>query len=155
MQIALLIAAGVAFVAAFVLRSAKTDNGAFAWAAFGAGIVLAAAAFVAPNVFKPTTDVTIAITAPEEGAVVAAGERFPVEVDVTGGKVASSEASSSGGHLHLYVDGRLLSMPYSTKANVKLEPGTHEVTVEYVDLQHASFDPPIQANVTVEAKSGG
>ena len=155
MQPALLIGAGIAFVAAFALRALKPELGGLAWVAFGAGVALAAAAFVLPAVVGTDSDVTVSIVAPRDGAVVPAGRPLEIEADLVGADVATSATDTSGGHLHLYVDGKLRSMPYSTTAEVELDPGRHELTVEFVDLEHISFDPPVTATVEVEAKRDG
>jgi hypothetical protein len=51
----------------------------------------------------------------------------------------ASTSDTSGGHLHLYVDGQLQQMPYSLDARIRLDPGRHEIRVEYV--RHVSFSP--------------
>ena len=154
MQVALLIGAGVAFVAAFALRALRPERAAWAWAAFGAGVLLAGAAFFAPGLLEgdPDVDVAVSIAAPRDGAVVAAGRPVTIEAVLSGAEVATSATDTTGGHLHLYVDGRLRSMPYSTTVKVELKPGPHELTVEFVDLRHVSFDPPVTATVEVEAE---
>ena len=55
------------------------------------------------------------------------------------------------GHLHLYVDGKLQQMPYSTRTEVTLPPGPHELRVEYVDSRHVSFNPEVSWTVYVTA----
>ena len=150
MLIPLLIAAGVAFIAAFALRATKPDKVGLAWGAFAVGVVLAAAAVIVPRVGGP--DVTIAIVAPEEGATVAAGEPVQVEVEVTGAEVASSPTDISAGHVHLSVDGDLALMASGTTGMVRLEPGTHEITAEFVDEEHLKLDPPIRATIEVTAE---
>ena len=153
MQTALLIAAGVAFIAAFALRATKPDGAAFAWGAFAVGAALAVAAVIVPRV--ATDDVTIEIVAPAPGATVAAGEAFDVAADVVGAEVATSATDLNAGHIHIYVDGELEQMPMSTVASVKLKPGVHEVTVEYVDPEHLALDPPVRATVEVTAEKKG
>ena len=152
MQIALLVAAGVAFLAAFAFRSVKPDKVAPAWALFGIGIVLAAAALIVPRL-SDGGDVQISIESPADGATVPAGEPITIEVDVEGGEIAAS-ASGSGGHIHIFVDGSVAAMPTGPTGEVNLDPGEHELKVEYVDIQHASFDPPIQESITVTAEKG-
>ena len=152
MQIALLIAAGVAFLGAFAWRSVKPDKIGPAWALFGAGALLGVASFVVPNL-GGTPDVSLAIVTPKEGDSVPAEKPVTIEVDLEGGEIATSP-SDDGGHLHIYVDGSVISMPSTTTAEVTLDPGEHELKVEYVDIQHASFDPPIQETITVTAEKG-
>lgn len=74
-----------------------------------------------------------------------------MRVDLGGADIASSP-DDDGGHLHLYVDGELQQMPYSTTMQVRLKPGAHEIEVEYVDEEHVSYDPPFTARVSVRAR---
>jgi hypothetical protein len=152
MQTALLIAGGLAFVGAFVFRSVKPDKIGPPWALFIAGAILIALAFIVPSL-EGGTDAEVGFAFPQDGATVPANEPFDVEIDLTGGELASSP-SDSGGHLHIFVDGSVISMPSTTTAEVTLEPGEHELRVEYVDIQHASYDPPIQETITVTAERG-
>ena len=152
MQMALLIAAGVAFVGAFVFRSVKPDKIGPPWALFIAGAILIVLAFVVPAL-SGGTDAKVAFSSPQDGATVPANQPIEVEIDLEGGELATS-ASDAGGHLHIFVDGSVISMPSTTTAEVTLEPGEHELRVEYVDLQHASYDPPVQETITVTAEGG-
>ena len=152
MQIALLIAAGVAFVGAFVFRSIKPDKIGPPWALFIAGAILVVLGLLVPRL-GGGTDAEVGFASLRDGATVPANEPFDIEIDLEGGELATSN-SSSGGHLHIYVDGSVVSMPSTTTAEVTLEPGEHELRVEYVDFQHASFDPPVQETISVTAEKG-
>lgn len=153
MQIALLIGAGVAFLGAFVYRSIKPDQTGLAWRLFAAGALLAAASFIVPGL-GGGTDVTVGFASPQDDDTVPAGEPVTIEVDLEGGELATS-ASDAGGHLHIFVDGSVISMPSTTTTEVDLEPGEHELRVEYVDFGHASYDPPVQETITVTATGKG
>jgi hypothetical protein len=153
MQIALLIAAGVAFVGAFVFRSIKPDKIGPPWALFITGAILVVLGLLVPRL-EGGTDAEVAFASPLDGATVPANEPLEIEIDLEGGELATS-TSSSGGHLHIFVDGSVISMPSTTTAEVTLEPGEHELKVEYVDIQHASYDPPAQETISVTAEKGG
>jgi hypothetical protein len=148
-QTVLFVLAGAALVVAFALRSLKPDKAGAAWGAFGAGVVLAVAAFIAPQI-GGGSDVSLRIVSPKDGASVPA-DGVDVQVEVTGGELASS-AADSGGHIHVYVDGSVTSMPYGDRAMVKLEPGEHELAVEYVDAAHTRLDPPVRDTIEVTAE---
>jgi hypothetical protein len=91
---------------------------------------------------SPTaSNATVRIVEPTRGAEVFSDRPVEVAVQLTNGSIARSPSDPSGGHLHLYEDGRLQQMPYSTEAEVTLTPGAHELRVEYVDSQHVSFSP--------------
>ncbi len=115
---------------------------------------LVAAALILPRTATPseTTMAVLEIRRPRDGAEVPAGEPFTVAVDLQNAPLARSFESEAGGHLHLYVDGALQQMPYSMRAEVTLEPGEHEIAVEYVDHQHVSYEPPVREAVEVVAR---
>ena len=152
MQIALWVLAGAAFLGAFVYRSVRPDKAGPAWGLFGAGALLAVAAFIVPAL-EGGTEARVAFSQPENGATVPAKQPIPLQVDLAGGEIATS-GSDGGGHLHIFVDGSVISMPSTTTTEVTLDPGEHELKVEYVDFDHASFDPPVQQTITVTAEKG-
>ncbi len=65
---------------------------------------------------------------------------------------ALSSESDDGGHLHVYVDDEVAAMPATLDVAVELEPGEHELEVEYVDSEHQALDPPVTDSVTVTAE---
>jgi len=149
-QTALFVAAGIAFIAAFVFRSMKPDRIGPPWALFGLGAVLVVVALLAPRI-GGGADPTVSFAAPADGSTVPAGEPFQVEIALEGGDLATSN-SDAGGHLHIYSNDSVISMPSTTTTEIELEPGRHELEVEYVDVGHASFDPPVEATIEVVAE---
>jgi len=147
----LLIAAGAVLVVGGIWSAVRRQAGPMGWlaAAVGAGVVVLAFVLAAGPA-APNADVII--TRPVAGAEVPAGEPVQVKVQLFGGDIATSPTDQSGGHLHLYVDGDLQQMPYSTTVEVELAPGKHSLRVEYVDHQHLSFDPEIDATIDVVAQ---
>lgn len=101
-----------------------------------------------------STLASVAIASPGSGKVVAAGKPVRLRVAVEGGKVAAQTSSRNqdAGHLHVFVDDRLVAMPSSVTPKVRLEPGRHSVTVEYVDYRHASFSPKVVAQIDLRAR---
>lgn len=97
-------------------------------------------------------DITVSIIEPAKGATVTAGKPVTVEADLEGAELAESMNDTSAGHIHVYVDGKIASMPLSTTSTVVLKPGDHEIEVEYVDPDHKSLDPPVIASVEVTAE---
>ena len=114
-------------------------------AAFGLGLVIDAGPATTPS------NATVRIVRPSAGAEVPADRPIDVEVDVENGSLALSANDTSGGHLHLFVDGQVRQMPYTTDAEITLEPGTHEIRVEYVDFRHISFTPEVSTTIEVTA----
>lgn len=96
-------------------------------------------------------DVSIRIAAPGDGASVEAGT-IPVEIELSGAELASESDSEDAGHLHVYVDGEVVDMPSALEVDVELEPGEHELEVEFVGADHAALDPPVTDSVTVTAE---
>ena len=114
-------------------------------AAFGLGLVIDAS----PD---PTaSNATVQILQPSPGEEVPAGRPIDVAVELTNGSLALSPNDTSGGHLHLSVDGQLQQMPYTTEAQITLQPGVHQIRVEYVDYQHLSFSPEVTTTIDVTA----
>lgn len=97
-------------------------------------------------------DAAITIASPEDGATVDASEPVPLEIELEGAELASESTDEEAGHLHVYVDGESRGMPATLDVTVDLEPGEHEVEVEFVDAAHRSLDPPVTDSVTVTAE---
>lgn len=151
-EIELLVVAAVVSLVGIARLSSSESRQWAAWAIIAAGLALGALSVALPRLGGPARpDATVAIVAPRDGTTVPAGEPVELRVEVMGGSVARSPADAEKGHLHLYLDGALRRMPYSTTAEVTLTPGAHDLTVEYVDPRHVSYDPPIAATVEVEA----
>jgi hypothetical protein len=154
-DIELLLVAGAAVFFGFKLRSTGQAKPAASWIAIGVGVALAVAAVVVPQGSNPSapSDASILIVTPADGDTVAADKAIRVEVALTGVSIATSPSDTTKGHIHVYVDGTLEQMPYTTQPKVKLSPGEHEITIEYVDAQHISYNPPLQTSVKVVAES--
>jgi hypothetical protein len=52
------------------------------------------------------------------------------------------------GHIHLYLDGSLVSMTTALDAQVTASPGQHELRAEFVAVDHSPFQPRVLATVT-------
>ncbi len=116
------------------------------------GIALIGLGLVIDSSPRPTaSNATVRIVQPRDGEEVPAGQPIAVAVDLKGASIALSPNDTSGGHLHLYVDGQLQQMPYSTEAQITLDPGTHDIRVEYVDFRHLSFSPEVATVIEVTA----
>ena len=150
-----LVLLGVGFLAAaWFFRPSQVGNARSAVVCLIIGILLVTGGFAVPKLTSGSrpSEAHVKIVAPEEGAEVASGQPVNVAVDLTHGELAQSPSDQSGGHLHFYVDGDIRSMPYSLKAQVTFDPGEHTLRIEYVDLKHQAFDPPVEDEVTVVAR---
>lgn len=89
----------------------------------GATVIGIGSVAVAPRpVAAP--DVTLRIVTPSDGAVVPAGRSVNVEVDLTGGRLttSTSQTAPNVGHLHVMVDGNIVSMPGAPVVPVNSRP---------------------------------
>lgn len=95
-------------------------------------------------------DLAIEIVSPADGDTVPAGEPIEVRAQITGGHIQGTGGEGRPGHLHLYVDRRLVSMTDETAPTVTLEPGRHLVMAEFADENHASLGVTDQVEVVAE-----
>ena len=147
-----LIGAGVALVVGVIVGTAKWAKPWMSWTSLGAAVVLGALSMAISPSHPAAGGVGIRLLDPPPDAVVQAGEPVTVTVAVDNASVALSPTDTESGHVHLYVDGEVEQMPYSTQATIELEPGRHEIEVEYVDALHVSFEPRVVDSVTVTAR---
>jgi len=94
--------------------------------------------------------VTVRIISPADGDTVRAGVSMPVRVEIEGGHIQGTSGEGRPGHLHLLVDRRLVEMADETAPTVTLEPGTHEITVEFAGENHESLGVLDRVDVTAE-----
>jgi hypothetical protein len=153
LNVVLLLAGGLTAVAGVRLRERRPSAASagklltvIGIAAFGLGLVIDAGP--APT----ASNATVRIIRPSAGAVVPTDRPVDVEVDVENGSLALTANDTSGGHLHLFVDGQVRQMPYTTEAEITLTPGTHEIRIEYVDYRHLSFTPEVSTTIEVTAR---
>ncbi len=104
---------------------------------------------------RPTSTGVLTIVSPENGDRVAGGTA-QLEVDLQGAEIVdqtSTDLRPDQGHLHVMLDGSLVSMTSGTSLPLTdLSPGEHLLQVEFVASDHAPFDPRVQAAVSFEAK---
>ena len=101
--------------------------------------------------------VVVTIAEPQDGATVPAGEELQLQVELDGGELVQESGGTdpTKGHLHIYVDGALTTMPSVVNPPVSgdlLGEGEHEITVEFTRADHRSFDPRVTAEITVVAE---
>jgi hypothetical protein len=101
--------------------------------------------------------VVVTIAEPKDGATVPAGEELLLQVELEGGELVdeSTGTDPTKGHLHIYVDGALTTMPSVVNPPVSgdlLGEGEHEITVEFTRADHRSFEPRVTTEITVVAE---
>lgn len=109
-----------------------------------------------PPSARPSSTARLAVVTPANGSAVPSGN-FTLRVSLTGAKIVSATTRSlkaNEGHLHVLVDGRLISMTGNTEQPITgLAKGAHQIRVEFVAGDHAPFDPRVVATTTFEVKA--
>jgi hypothetical protein len=112
-----------------------------------------------PSGPRPASTASLAIVRPADGQRIAA-DQAEVVLDLTGGRIvaaASTTLTPDTGHVHLSLDGTLVSMTYGLVQVVDLRglaPGRHTLKAEFVAADHGPFDPRVTTSVTF-TKAGG
>jgi hypothetical protein len=134
---------------------------AVAWGGMAAAAALAALALLlpslvspAPNAARPSSTATISIVTPTEDEVFRGTAGAPahvlVEIRVLGARIVpltSTRLRPDEGHVHLFLDGSLLSMTAGTTTTLDAGPGAHVIGAEFVASDHGPFDPRVQSAV--------
>lgn len=116
--------------------------------------VLAMPLVLGPCQGRPATAATLEVLSPAEGQTFAG--RVPVRVRVVGGRLAPSAALANQpdeGHLHIAIDGQVMSMVGLERQVIPVPLGAHRITVEFVANDHLAYCPPVAVTrqVTVTA----
>lgn len=108
-----------------------------------------------PTSFRPSSTAKLSILSPKNGAVVA-GPTVHLELSLEGAhivKQTSTDLSPDKGHVHVLLDGSLISMNYNLGEEIPdVAPGTHRIEVEFVATDHAPFDPRVTAVTSFQVK---
>jgi hypothetical protein len=99
---------------------------------------------------RRTSTATIHVLAPRTGSSV--GPDVTVRLRVDGAPVLDPNdvTATVGGHVHLYVDGKLILMSKVLVQHVTLKPGAHNLRAEFVAPDHQPFLNPVTATVAFQ-----
>lgn len=104
---------------------------------------------------RPSSTAKIAIKSPHDGEVVH-GSSVTVRLSLKGAKIVpatSTHLRPDRGHVHLYLDNRIISMTFGLHQDVpRVASGTHLLRAEFVASDHQPFDPRVFTQVAFEVK---
>jgi hypothetical protein len=136
-----------------VLRRAPTFGlGTVALACFVVATVFPILLGARPSLGRPATTGRLTIESPHPNQVFrGVPASIPVHLRLEGAKVVpitTLHLVPNEGHIHLYLDGSLVSMATSVDARITASPGPHELRAEFVAVDHGPFDPRVIATVS-------
>lgn len=103
-----------------------------------------------PAQARPRSTATLVFVAPAPGAVIS-GTTLRVRLRLAGAEIVpqtSTNLSPDKGHIHLILDGQVVSMAYGVEQDVPVTPGPHILQAEFVATDHFPFNPRIISTVT-------
>jgi hypothetical protein len=107
------------------------------------------------SVTRPSSTAKLSILSPRNGSVVE-GSIVHLELSLQGAQIVkqtSTQLSPDKGHVHVLLDGSLISMNYSLSDEIPdVGPGAHRIEVEFVATDHAPFDPRVTAVTSFQMK---
>jgi hypothetical protein len=109
-----------------------------------------------PSGSRPSSTATLTILSPENGASVR-GPTVHLRLSLKGARIVkrtSTDLTSDEGHVHVLLDGQLISMNYRLEDTIpEVESGSHRIEVEFVAVDHAPFDPRVTAVTSFEVSA--
>jgi hypothetical protein len=104
---------------------------------------------------RPSSTGRITIVSPVNGQVIH-GTDVSVRVHLSGATIVPATTASitpDQGHLHLSLDGEIVSMNFRPTAELhNVSAGIHVIQVEFVASDHLPFDPRVIEQVTFEVR---
>lgn len=103
---------------------------------------------------RPRSTASLTVLSPVPGEVVS-GAVLHVRLKLVGAVVVpqtSMDLTPDRGHIHLSVDGKVVSMAYGVEQDVQVAPGDHLLQAEFVATDHFPFNPRVLATITFTVK---
>jgi hypothetical protein len=101
---------------------------------------------------RPSSPAKLSIVSPRNGQTVR--QRPALRLELRGAEIVpqtTTRVRGDQGHIHLFVDGKLVTMNYGLRERLpQLTPGQHVVQVEFVAADHAPFDPRVLTQAAFE-----
>jgi hypothetical protein len=123
----------------------------------GVSVVLAYAfpLMLKPTAFRPRATARLEIQSPTKGEMFRGDPAtVPIQLRLVGGRIVSTssrKAEPNVGHIHLYLDGKLIAMSPGLRDQVEVRPGPHRIEAEFVASDHGPFNPRVLATVSFVA----
>jgi hypothetical protein len=109
----------------------------------------------ASSAHRPRSRAALAIISPRNGEVLTS-PRVTVRIRLRGARIVKTTSSNIDprkGHIHVSLDGKIVSMDYGLRDTIPRVPaGTHVMRVEFVASDHLPFDPRVLQQVAFEVK---
>ena len=106
------------------------------------------------SVKRPSSTATLAIVSPAPGDIVPSG-MLRVRLKLEGGRIIPEtryQLTPDEGHIHLSLNGQIISMAYGVDQEVAVPLGSHLLEAEFVAADHLPFDPRVISTVTFKVK---
>ncbi len=107
-----------------------------------------------PAQVRPRSTAALAIIDPAPGSVVA-GTKLQVRLKLTGGTIVpqtTTDITPHEGHIHLMIDGKVVSMTYGLEQEVEVAKGRHLLEAEFVAADHFPFNPRVLSSVVITSE---
>lgn len=103
---------------------------------------------------RPRSTGALRILTPVPGETITGGT-LHVRLQLTGATITpetSTHLTPDRGHIHLILDGRVVSMAYGVEQDVAVTPGDHLLQAEFVATDHFPFNPRVVTSATFTVK---
>jgi hypothetical protein len=107
-----------------------------------------------PRALRPTSTARLQILQPADGEVFHGTSQDPAPVAVSlrlvGGRIVTTTSTNlrpDQGHIHLFLNGALVSMTYGLHQHFSLVPGAYRLQAEFVATDHGPFSPRVVATI--------
>ncbi len=103
---------------------------------------------------RPRSTAALRILTPVPGETIT-GHTLHARLQLTGAAITpetSTHLTPDRGHIHLILDGKVVSMAYGVEQDVAVTPGDHLLQAEFVATDHFPFNPRVVTSATFTVK---
>jgi hypothetical protein len=127
------------------------------WAAVGLAVSALVLAIVLPPIIRPdataaraSSSATLRFVSPRQGELFRGNlASIRVRLQLVGGQIVrftSTRLAPDQGHVHLFLDGALVSMSLTLARRLEVGPGRHVLLAEFVAADHGPFQPRVRTS---------